>query len=89
METTGRTRLSAGISETRENKKIAASKDWKNIRAPAKKKFPMLKKDNIWSGLLEMTAHVQIETTHCTMDYPIISRHARQHMRIFSYFDLE
>lgn len=44
VEITGRTRLSEGISETRENKNIAASKDWKNIRAPAKKKFPMLQK---------------------------------------------
>lgn len=42
VEMTGRTKLSAGISETRENKKIAASKDRKNTRAPAKKKFPML-----------------------------------------------
>lgn len=39
---TGRTRLSVGIFETRENKNIAASNDPKNIRAPAKKKFPML-----------------------------------------------
>lgn len=42
VDITGRTKLSAGISETRENKKIAASKDWKNKRAPAKKKFPIL-----------------------------------------------
>lgn len=44
VEITGRTRLSDGISETRENKNMAASKDWKNIRAPAKKKFPILEK---------------------------------------------
>jgi hypothetical protein len=42
VDITGSTRLSAGICDTRENKKIAASKDWKNMRAPAKKKFPML-----------------------------------------------
>jgi hypothetical protein len=42
VDITGSTRLSAGICDTRENKNIAASKDWKNIRAPAKKKFPML-----------------------------------------------
>lgn len=42
VDITGRTKLSQGISETRENRKIAASKDWKNILAPAKKKFPML-----------------------------------------------
>jgi len=42
VDITGSTRLSAGICDTRENKKIAASNDWKNIRAPAKKKFPML-----------------------------------------------
>lgn len=34
-----------GISETRENRKMAASKDWKNILAPAKKKFPMLQQE--------------------------------------------
>ena len=44
VEITGRTRLSGGISETRENKNIAASKDCKNMRAPAKKKLPMLQK---------------------------------------------
>ena len=44
VKITGRTKLSEGISETRENKNIAASKDWKNMRAPAKKKFPMLQK---------------------------------------------
>lgn len=42
VEITGRTRLSVGISETRENKNIAASKESKKMRAPAKKKFPML-----------------------------------------------
>jgi len=42
VDITGSTRLSLGISETRENKNMAASKDWKNMRAPAKKKFPML-----------------------------------------------
>jgi hypothetical protein len=42
VDITGSTRLSAGICDTRENKKIAASNDWKNMRAPAKKKFPML-----------------------------------------------
>lgn len=42
---TGRTRLSVGIFETRENKNIAASNDPKKIRAPAKKKFPMLQSD--------------------------------------------
>jgi hypothetical protein len=35
-------KLLVGIWETRENRKIAASKDWKKIRAPAKKKLPML-----------------------------------------------
>jgi hypothetical protein len=46
VDITGRTKLSQGISETRENRKIAASKDWKNILAPAKKKFPMLQEGN-------------------------------------------
>ena len=30
------------MCDTREYKKMAASNDWKNIRAPAKKKFPIL-----------------------------------------------
>jgi hypothetical protein len=54
VDITGRTKLSQGISETRENRKIAASKDWKNILAPAKKKFPMLPllKQNLSLGRL-------------------------------------
>lgn len=46
VDITGRTKLSQGISETREKRKMAASKDWKKILAPAKKKFPMLQQEH-------------------------------------------
>lgn len=49
VDITGRTRLSVEICDTRENKNIAASKDWKNMRAPAKKKFPMLQVREEWA----------------------------------------
>jgi hypothetical protein len=42
VQIAGRTKLSVGMCETREYRKIAASSDWKKMRAPAKKKFPML-----------------------------------------------
>ncbi len=42
MQMAGSTRLSIGMCDTREYRKMAASNDWKNIRAPAKKKFPIL-----------------------------------------------
>lgn len=42
VQMAGRTRLCVGMCDTREYKKMAASNDWKNIRAPAKKKFPIL-----------------------------------------------
>ena len=40
VEITGMTELPSGMRATRENRKMAASKLLKKVRAPAKKKFP-------------------------------------------------
>jgi hypothetical protein len=51
VQIAGRTKLSVGMCETREYRKIAASSDWKKMRAPAKKKFPMLQHEQPYECL--------------------------------------
>ena len=40
VQMAGSTSEPSGIRATRENRKMAASREWKNMRAPAKKKLP-------------------------------------------------
>lgn len=69
------------MSETRENKNIAASNESKNMRAPAKKKFPMLQ---MWHELINNLAwESNAAYKHSTVIKEIVRRQRGAYWHVF------
>ena len=62
----GSTRLPSGMRATRLNRKIAASRERKNSRAPAKKKFPAAPRLHVPAGDKRMWQALQLQAACCS-----------------------